>query len=227
MRRTRRPKGLSRYIIDPDIESAAFRDGVYDTLTSPRRGGVRFVDDADGAWAEAISTDGRTTDQYVHDSFTQLLRIPVSSEAGESRRIVGSRQPSVRVLVTKTALDRGNGHGRIEGWDIPIALETVDRIARESGTVELDFDESGRPLDLGREQRLYSKRQRIALAAARGGCMFGDCDRPPSWCEAHHAKHITRSTGNVITARRTSWTGQTSNTPLKKGFVQHPLVVAK
>jgi len=116
----------------------------------------------------------------VHDSFTQLLRIPVSLEAGESRRIVGSRQPSVRVLVTKTALDRGNGHGRIGGWDIPIVLETVDRIACESGTVKLDFDESGRPLDLSREQRLYSKRQRIALESARGGCMFRDCDRPPS-----------------------------------------------
>jgi hypothetical protein len=166
VRRTRRPNGLSRYVIDPDIESAAFWDDVYDTLTSPRRGGVRFVDDADRAWAEAISTDGRTTDQYVHDSFTQLLRIAVSSEAGESRRIVGSRQPSVRILVTKTALDRGHGHGRIEGCDIPISLETVERIACESGTVQLDFDESGRPLDLGREQRLYSKRQRIALAAA-------------------------------------------------------------
>ena len=170
----------SRYIIDPDIESAASRDGAYDTLTSPRRGGVRFVNDADRAWAEAISADGRTTDQYMHDSFTQLLRIPVSSEAGESRRIVGSRQPSVRVLVTKTALDRVHGHGRIEGWDIPIALETVDRIACECGTVELDFDESGRPLDLGQERRLYAKRQRIALAVAQGGCMFGNCDRPPS-----------------------------------------------
>ena len=107
-----------------------------------------------------------STCQYVHDSFTQLLQIPVSSEAGESRRIVGSRQPPVRVLVTKTALARVNGHGRIEGWDIPIALETMDRIACECGTLELDFDESGRPLDLGQERRLYAKRQRIALAVA-------------------------------------------------------------
>ena len=170
----------SRYIIDPDIESAASRDGAYDTLTSPRRGGVRFVNDADRAWAEAISADGRTTDQYMHDSFTQLLRIPVSSEAGESQRIVGSRQPPVRVLVTKNALDRVIGHGRIEGWDIAIALETVEHIVCESGTVELDFDESGRPLDLGQERRLYAKRQRIALTVAQSGCMFRGCDRPPS-----------------------------------------------
>ena len=197
VRRTRRPNGLSQYIIDPDIESAAFWDDVYDSLTSPRRGGVRFVDDADKAWAEGISSDERTTDQYVHDSFTQLLRIAVSAETGESRRIVGSRQPSVRVLVTRTALEARQGHGRIEGCDIPISLETVERIACESGTVQLDFDESGDPLDLGREQRLYSKRQRIALAAAQGGCMFGDCDRPPGWCEAHHAKHWKRDHGGT------------------------------
>jgi len=197
IRRTRRPNGLSRYIVDPDIESAAFWDDLYDTLTSPRRGGVRFVDDAGEVWAEAISSDERTTDQYVHDSFTQLLRIAVSVETDESRLIVGSRQPSVRVLVTRTALETRQGHGRIEGCDIPISIETVERIACESGTVQVDFDESGRPLDLGREQRLYSKRQRIALATAQGGCLFGDCDRPPSWCEAHHSKHWKRDHGET------------------------------
>ena len=76
-----------------------------------------------------------------------------------------------------------------------MSLETVKRIACESGTVQLDFDESGRPLYLGREQRPFSKRQRIALGAAQGSCMFGDCDRPPSWCEAHHAKHWKRDHG--------------------------------
>jgi hypothetical protein len=63
--------------------------------------------------------------------------------------------------------------------------------------VQIDFDESGRPLDLGREQRLFSQRQRIALATAQGGCMFGACDRPPNWCEAHHAKHWKRDNGKT------------------------------
>lgn len=84
MRRMRQPDGLSRYIIDSDIESGSFWDDVYDTLTSPSRGGVRFVDDDDRVWAGAISSDERTTDQYVLDSFTQLLQIAVSAESGES-----------------------------------------------------------------------------------------------------------------------------------------------
>jgi hypothetical protein len=42
------------------------------------------------------------------------------------------------------------------------------------------------PLDLGRERRLYSKHQRIALAQRYGGCAVAACDRPPSQTEVHH-----------------------------------------
>ncbi|MDO9380775.1 MAG: DUF222 domain-containing protein [Nocardioidaceae bacterium] len=44
------------------------------------------------------------------------------------------------------------------------------------------------PLDLGRKQRLFSPAQRVALAHRDQGCAMPDCDRPPSWCEAHHAR---------------------------------------
>ncbi len=49
------------------------------------------------------------------------------------------------------------------------------------------FDDDGRALNLGREQRLFSEKQRIALAARDGGCLM--CGRPPSWSEAHHIDH--------------------------------------
>jgi hypothetical protein len=197
LRRSRRPNGLHRYTIDPDIESAAFWDDVYDKLTSPRRGGVRFVEDVDRAWARAIATDDRTLDQYAHDAVTQLLRIAVSADTAESRRVIGSRQPAVRVLVARDALDSRHGHGRIEGSPLPVSLETVERIACATGTIHIIFDGTGQPLDLGREQRLYTSRQRIAMAARDGGCLFGDCDRPPSWCEAHHIDHWKRDNGTT------------------------------
>ncbi|MDO9380250.1 MAG: HNH endonuclease signature motif containing protein, partial [Nocardioidaceae bacterium] len=44
------------------------------------------------------------------------------------------------------------------------------------------------PLDLGRKQRLFSPAQRVALAHRDQGCAMPDCDRPPSWCEVHHAR---------------------------------------
>ena len=202
-RRVRRPNGVHRYIIDPDVESAAFWDDTYDKLTSPRRGGARFVDKADQDWAETIATDPRSTEQYVHDSITQLLRIAVDAEFADpadtanSRRIIGSRTPAVRVLVNADALTSRTGHGRIEGCDIPVSIETVERIACTTGTVPIQFDPHGQVMNLGREQRLFTARQRIALAARDGGCRWPDCDRPPSWTEAHHTRHWLRDAGKT------------------------------
>ena len=45
------------------------------------------------------------------------------------------------------------------------------------------------PLDLGRTTRVVSPAQRRALAVRDGGCVFPACDRPLSWCEAHHLWH--------------------------------------
>ncbi|MDQ1575421.1 MAG: hypothetical protein QOH55_571 [Microbacteriaceae bacterium] len=197
VRRVRRPNGLSRYILDPDIESAAFWDDVYDTLTSPRRGGPRFVDDTDKSWADAISGDPRTTEQYVHDALTQLLRIGVDTDTDGTHTIVGSRPPAVRVLVTATALAQRTGHGRIEGSDIPVSIETVERAACTAGTVTITFDDTGQPINLGRDHRLYNTHQRVALAARDGGCRWPGCDRTPRWCEAHHTRHWKRDHGHT------------------------------
>jgi hypothetical protein len=48
------------------------------------------------------------------------------------------------------------------------------------------LDGSSVPLDLGREQRLFTKHQRIALAQQYDGCAAVNCDRPPAWTEIHH-----------------------------------------
>jgi hypothetical protein len=41
-------------------------------------------------------------------------------------------------------------------------------------------------LDLGREQRLFDRHQRLALNLRYNGCAAANCDRPPTWTEAHH-----------------------------------------
>lgn len=196
-RRVRRPNGLPRYIIDPDIESAALWDDLYDTMTAPRRSGVSFVREADRAWADAVANDERTLVQYVHDAITDLLRIAIATDSASTRGILGSHQPAVRVLVTVDALESRQGLGHIEGADLPISIATVERIACTAGTVPIAFDDNGQALNLGRTQRTFTDRQRIVLAARDGGCMFGDCDRPPGWCEAHHIAHWQRDHGRT------------------------------
>jgi hypothetical protein len=90
----------------------------------------------------------------------------------------------VRVLVPA-----GAAHGVIEGSSETLSISTVDALACANGTQIATTDPHGHILDLGREQRLYTARQRIALAIRDGGCMWPDCDRPPTWCEAHHIHH--------------------------------------
>ena len=45
---------------------------------------------------------------------------------------------------------------------------------------------NGETLYLGRSQRLFSSKQKTALALTYRTCAVGDCDIPAAWCEAHH-----------------------------------------
>lgn len=69
------------------------------------------------------------------------------------------------------------------------------RILVTKADLEAPLDDDGRALNLGREQRLFSEKQRIVLAARDGGCLM--CDRPPSWCEAHHIDHWDEHRGRT------------------------------
>ena len=94
--------------------------------------------------------------------------------------------------------------GWIHGHPDPISPHTIDRM-RCTGTVtEATISEDGSPLDISREQRLFGRKQKIALGAQFGGCTWGDkfgtptCDRPPSWTEAHHIEHWYRDNGKTV-----------------------------
>ena len=50
----------------------------------------------------------------------------------------------------------------------------------------LTVDDEGQPLHLGRAVRHATPAQRRALGVRDGGCVFPGCDRPVSWCDAHH-----------------------------------------
>jgi hypothetical protein len=197
---------------------------LYDSLTGPRRGGVRFVDPDRAAWAKAVQDDPRSTDQLTADGFLELLK---AGTAVNPNRMLGGRTPAVRVLTTAApkspagpadgpaggtatavapvpdpteALVRipdGTGHGFIEGNPAPISQETLDRLICTSGTVEVSFDADGQPLNLGREERTFTQAQRVALAARDGGCMWGECDIPPSRTEAHHLEQWLRHRGST------------------------------
>lgn len=184
LRTSAQPDGMTRLTALLDPESAAVVVPILDAATSPRRGGPRFVDPDAARRADDIVRDERTTEQLALDVFVDLLRMGARVDVGA---LLGDRKPAVRILVTQADLDRRSGAAYFEGQTDAVSLATAERFICAGGAVPLLFDGDGRVLNLGREQRLFSEKQRLALAARDGGCLM--CGRPPSWCEAHHIDH--------------------------------------
>jgi hypothetical protein len=191
-------------VLDPENGRAVF--AAFDAILGPRRGGPRFVDPVEKKRACAIIEDPRTDAQLAADALVDMIR--VATHASTST-IFGRNRPTVRVIVAETALGACHGsadtspsttspaHGYIEGVLDPISIETVERHLCDTGSVGVMFDDDGQCVNVGRDRRLFTERQRIGLAVRDGGCLFGDCDRPASWCEAHHLKQWARDHGKT------------------------------
>jgi hypothetical protein len=188
--------GTTKIIAICDPENAALVTDVFDRITSPRRGGVRFVDPADKQRAAGIEADLRATEQLAFDAFVQLLRMGSAIDDGT---ILGSKAAAVRVHVRVADLRAGEGAGIAEGQSISLSIGTVQRLICEGGTVPILFDDDGRAMNVGRTQRFHTPRQRIAIAARDGGCLITGCDRPPSWSEIHHIDEFDKHGGVTST----------------------------
>jgi hypothetical protein len=200
----RLPDGMGRLVWILDPETLALVTDVYDRATSPRRGGPRIVDTQGREIADRILADVRTTDQLASDVFSQLLQHGTTTDPN---LILGTGTPTVRMLAIH--LPAGGGVpaaenellGWIEGQSDPVSSETIQRNICTGATTEIFFSRTGQPLDIGREQRLFTAKQKSVLAARDGGCRWGTadghagCDRPPSWCESHHVEHWKRDHG--------------------------------
>jgi len=97
----------------------------------------------------------------------------------------GGLSPTVVVTIDWSALT---------SWYATAGLDTDDRIsageARRlmcgAGVLPAVLGGASEVLDLGREQRLFSKAQRRALNLDQPECQAAGCSRPAAWCEAHH-----------------------------------------
>jgi hypothetical protein len=189
------PAGGGKAIWTMDPETYAQFTDLYDRSTSPKLGGVRFVSKEQSMTADAITSDARTPVQLASDAFLQLLRLGAEHDPA---CLLGSGAPVIRITVAERALHTGDGFGTIEGSGERVSLRTVERLLCSGESIRMGFDESGNVLDLEAEQRLYSKRQREVLSVKFGGCMHPGCERPPSWCEAHHILQWARDRGKTV-----------------------------
>jgi len=136
----------------------------------------------DGA-GDAFIPDDRTTEQRALDTLIELIDVGVRHP---NTTILGHRRPTVRLLVTLHDLETHAGFGYIEGSNERVSLDTIERRICDSGAQPILFDSDGQAMDVGREQRLHTAKQREAITTRDGGCIIPGCDRPPSRTEIHH-----------------------------------------
>lgn len=142
--------------------------------------------DAERAEADALVGDARSNEQLSYDVLVDVLRAGALATAKD---VFGAREPGVRVIVTEAARDALGRHaatGIVEDGGSALPGSVVDRAQCSGGRIRIEMDAAGTPLAVGRDERLFTRAQRIALAARDGGCRWPGCERPPSYCEAHH-----------------------------------------
>lgn len=186
--------GVRRATIVYDDEGGALMDTIFNAALRPRRGGPRFVDSEEQAKADALADDPRTNDQLGYDLLLDLVRAGALADAKE---VFGTRQAGVRLVQVVDTDGMPAPIGHTEDGLAALPTAAIEQHICQSGTVAVTVDGLGNPLDVGREQRFFTPRQRVALAIRDGGCRWRGCDRPASYCEAHHIDEWARDGGRT------------------------------
>ena len=153
-----------------DKESGALALAVLSPLAAPTP-----------ATAEGIP-DPRDTGKRYADALVHLCQ-----QATPTLPAVRGERPNVMVLTYLDDLQ--NKIGAAPGYldtGIPISIPSARKLACDAGIIPILMGSDGQPLDIGRTTRTTPTGIRRALIARDRGCAFPGCDRPPSWCDAHH-----------------------------------------
>lgn len=203
-----------RLHVSPTFEGMVRVDGDLDPVAGQTLiTALRAVTDAEvknGGGTEPAGTpwprpagggEHRTPAQRRADALGEICRRFLDSP---DRPVGGGERPHVTVVVDLEALAGRAGRPgeapageapagarhRCELPDVgPISPETARRMACDAGITRVITRGRSEVLDVGRQTPNPTAAIRKALALRDGGCAFPDCDRPPSWCDAHHIRH--------------------------------------
>jgi hypothetical protein len=80
----------------------------------------------------------------------------------------------------------------------PISPATARRLACSAGILPAVLGGASVPLDWGKARRLATPAQKLALMVRDGDtCVFPECDRPWTWCDAHHLAEFPRGPSDL------------------------------
>jgi hypothetical protein len=190
-----------RLHLSATLEGMVRLDGELDPLTGQNViTALRAVEDADVRSREGSSTeDSRAPAQRRADALGEICRQWLDLA---ERSVISGERPHVVVTMDLTSLERRAGRridledvGRIDG-------ETARQLACDANVSRVITDAASKPLDVGRKTKVVPPALRRAVAVRDCGCAFPGCDRPSSWCDAHHIRHWadggTTSLANLV-----------------------------
>ncbi|WP_167041691.1 HNH endonuclease signature motif containing protein [Salinibacterium sp. ZJ454] len=125
------------------------------------------------------ATDPRTAAQRNADILLGLLRVGAAADPNRPRS-----RPVVVATVTLQELADGVGVGYLDDVDEPVSAATIDQLVCTGDLRLMVLGKQGEALWLSKPTRLFTDRQKLALAVRDGGCV--NCGAPPSWTDAHH-----------------------------------------
>jgi hypothetical protein len=145
---------------------------------------LRAVLDAESRTAG--TDDGRTPAQRRADAFSEVCRQWLDHA---DRPSVAGEKPHVTVTVGAEALRDGAGEPSELDHAGPVDPTLARRVACDGTIRRVVMAGRSEPLDVGRRTPVVSPALRRAVIVRDRGCRFPGCDRPHSWCDAHHVVH--------------------------------------
>ncbi|MCE0508487.1 HNH endonuclease [Microbacterium sp. KKR3/1] len=147
-----------------------------------------FAARKDAAAPDAPDADRRTVPMLQADALSVFAAHVLGCEAR-----VPLAGATIVVRMSLDDLEVGTGSAEIDGVEQPISIGAARRMAAGGGVIPCVLGAASEVLDWGRERRLFTRSQRLALVERDGGCAM--CGLPPDMTKAHHIRWWSRDRG--------------------------------
>jgi hypothetical protein len=170
--------------VSPTLDGMVRLDGNLDPETGQSvMTALRALQDS---WSRSGRGDRRTPAQRRADALGEICRRYLDSP---DRPVVAGERPHLTLTVDLAALERRTGR-RCELDDAGgIGPEAARRFACDAAVSRVITRGGSEPLEIGRKTPVVPHAIRRALVVRDGGCRFPGCNRPHTWCDAHHVVH--------------------------------------
>ena len=130
--------------------------------------------------------DERTPAQRRADALGEICRQWLDRS---DRPSVAGERPHLSITIDARAI-QGMGEGTCElDHTGPIDPQTARQLACDASVMRVVMSGRSEPLDLGRRTPVVSPAMRRGVIVRDRRCRFPGCDRPHTWCDAHHVTH--------------------------------------